>query len=54
MFEDLWLGRRRVPPRAKRALDDALGRSPAFARELERSRGAVTAPAREESWDELG
>jgi hypothetical protein len=41
MFEDIWNARTMVPSSAKKKLDEALDRSPAFAKELARSVGAV-------------
>lgn len=43
MFEDLWNARHRVPKSAEKALDAALARSPAFAKELAKSLEAVRA-----------
>lgn len=37
MFEDIWNARAEVPTSARKTLDDALTRSPVFARELARS-----------------
>ena len=49
MFEDLWNARRKVPPSARSALEEALRRSPAFARELARSVKAASLPPDEEA-----
>ncbi len=59
MFEDIWNARHRVPAESRAALDQALARSPAFAKELARSlkmvRDATAArPARREEEDLLG
>ena len=53
MFEDLWNARTRVPASADKALDAALTRSPAFAKELEKSLKAVRESARPLDDDEL-
>ena len=41
MFEDIWNARTMVPDAANAALDDALTRSPAFAKEVMRSLSAI-------------
>jgi hypothetical protein len=54
MFEDLWLARGRVPEAARRALREAVTRSPALERELGRSLKAIASPTPAASWDDLG
>ncbi len=43
LFEDIWNARRNVPEEAKRQLDRVLEESPAFARELRKALGEVSA-----------
>jgi hypothetical protein len=53
MFEDLWLRRRSAPVSAMRELDQALARSPSFARELDRSKRAIATSTTAAVDDEL-